>query len=151
MSVKIRRFILRANAVYLGLGALGGLFLMDIPGIVLGRGPAAPILAIAPNAGIGLVEAHGLAFILSMLLWRAAPGRSWHVTGAVIGLLLGTANLVFWQIFIDGNVLAMGYVTTALHWTFAAVQSAIAILGTEDADDSRALHRAVTGGVIRHF
>ena len=27
------------------------------------------------------LEAHGLAFIISILFWRAAPLRCWHLTG----------------------------------------------------------------------
>ena len=125
MTSTTRGLILRANAIYLGLGAVGGLLFMDLPGIFRGVGPAGRVLAAAPHAAIGFVEAHGLALILSVLLWRAAPApaRAWHVTGAAISLLLGTANLAFWQIFIDGNALAMGYVTTGFHWIFAVLQS----------------------------
>jgi len=58
-------------------------------------GPAGRIVGSGPHAGIGFIEAQGLAFILSVLLWRAAPVRSWHGTGAAVEALLGTANLVF--------------------------------------------------------
>jgi hypothetical protein len=37
-------------------------------------------------------------------------------------MLLGTANLVFWQIFITDDILAAGYSTTSLHWLFAVLQ-----------------------------
>ena len=151
MTSHTRRLVLRANASYLGICAAAGLLFMDLPGIYLGVGPAAQILANAPHAGIGFVEAHGLAFILSVLLWKAPPTRSWHVTGAAIGLLLGTANLLFWQLFIAVDSLAMGYVTTALHWIFVVVQSAMAMLSEDEVPEGAALHRAVTGGVIRNF
>jgi hypothetical protein len=117
-----RRLVLRANAVYLGAAALAALLLMDLPGILLGRGPAGAIVGASPYAGIGMVEAHALAFILAVLLWRAAPSRAWHLTALAIELPLGIANLAFWQIFVATDSLAMGYVTTTLHWTFVALQ-----------------------------
>ena len=48
--------------------------------------------------------------------------RSWHLTAAAVHLLLGTANLVFWDIFVAGDALIAGYVTTSLHWLFVGLQ-----------------------------
>jgi hypothetical protein len=62
-----------------------------------------------------------------MLLWRAEPLRSWHLTAAAVHALLGTANLVFWQIFIAADMLAGGYITTSLHWLFVALQLCAAV------------------------
>jgi hypothetical protein len=76
----------------------------------------------APLAGIGFIEAHGLALIMGVLLWRAEPTRTWHVTAAAVHILLGTANLLFWQIFSVAGALIAGYVTTSLHWLFAGLQ-----------------------------
>jgi hypothetical protein len=50
------------------------------------------------------------------------PERSWHLTAAAVHVLLGAANLVFWQIFIAADMLAVGYITTALHGLFVALQ-----------------------------
>jgi hypothetical protein len=96
--------------------------LFDLRGIYLGAGPQGRILADAPHAGIGFVEAHGLAVILAVLLCRAVPARMWHLTAFSIDALLGTANLLLWQIFVTADVLAVGYLTTTLHWTFATLQ-----------------------------
>jgi hypothetical protein len=125
MNAMMRTAILRANAIYLLVAAAGG-FTADILGAFFGRGPVAPVLAAAPNAAIGFVEAHGLAFIIGVLLWRAETSRTWHLTAAAVHVLLGTANLVFWQLFIAGDMLTVGYVTTALHWLFVALQLAAA-------------------------
>jgi hypothetical protein len=122
-----RRSLLRANALFLLLAGAGGLR-SDILGIFFGQGPVGRIVTAAPHAGIGFVEAHGLAVILGVLLWRAAPERSWHLTAAAIHVLLGTANLVFWPIFVAADMLAMGYVTTSLHWLFVASQLAAAMV-----------------------
>lgn len=131
MTAQTRQRILRANAVYLILASLAGWVVLDIPGSFLSRGPAAGILAQAPHAGIGFFEAHGLALIFGALLWRAAPLRSWHVTAVAVHVLLGTANLLFWQIFIAVDLLAMGYITTGLHWLFVALQVPAALAAKE--------------------
>lgn len=93
----------------------------DILGAFFARGHVAPVLAGAPLAAIGFVEAHGLAFIMGALLWRADAARSWHLTAAAVHMLLGTSNLVFWQLFIAADMLAVGYITTFLHWLFVAL------------------------------
>jgi hypothetical protein len=144
--MKIRKSLLRANALYLGIAALAGL-LFDVRGILFATGPQGRILGSSPHAGIGFIEAHGLALILSVLLWRAAPARCWHLTALAIEVLLGTANLVFWQIFVAGNALAVGYITTALHWIFAAVQLVSALIRPRmrevGGDFEEAKHRVV--------
>jgi hypothetical protein len=71
-----------------------------------------------------------LAFIISVLFWRAEPTRAWHLTGMAQAALLGTANLVFWQIFIATDSLVMGYVSTSLHWIFAIAQLAASVAVT---------------------
>ena len=122
MTKTVRRKILRANAIWLVIAASGGL-LMDVLGIFFGRGPQSGIGAVAPQAGVGLIEAHGLALIFGVLLWHAErPLRYWHFTAATAHALLGVANLVFWQYFIAGGMLVAGYLTTLLHWLFVALQ-----------------------------
>lgn len=115
MSMKVRRLLLRANATFLILAALGAWLRMDFPGSFAGSGPLGPLIAHEPSLGIGFVEAHGLALILGVLLWRAPTTADWHLTGAAIHLLLGASNVVFWQIFVTTHTLPMGWVTTALH------------------------------------
>lgn len=122
MTMKSRTLILRVNAIFLVAASTGGLF-MDVSGIFFGRGPQSGILSAAPHAGIGFIEAHGLALILGVLLWRAVPVRRWHLTAVAIHILLGTANLVFWSVFVVSDMLAVGYGTTALHWTFVVLQA----------------------------
>src|SRR5262245_59781458 len=127
MTMRTRRTILRANAIYLGASAVAALLLLDLPQVLLGLGPQSRIVSDRPYVAVGFVEAHGLALILALLLWRATSDRFSHLVGAGAAALLGTANLVFWGIFPAIDSLAMGYVSTSLHWTFAAAQS-LAIL-----------------------
>ena len=121
MTATSRHLLLRANAIFLLAASAGG-FISDVRGAFFGLGPVGRVLAKAPDAGIGFIEAHGLAFILGILLWAAIPDRKWHLTAVAIHVLLGTANLVFWQLFIAADMLAVGYVTTALHWIFVVLQ-----------------------------
>jgi len=126
MRTTVRQLILRANALYIGIAGCAGV-IFDIRGVLYGLGPQGRALADAPHAGIGFVEAHGLAVIIAVVLWRARPERAAHLTALAVVALLGTANLAFWRVFVAMDALTMGYVTTALHWTFAALNLAAAV------------------------
>jgi hypothetical protein len=121
-----RKNILRANAAYLMLASTVGILTMDIPGIYFNRGPESRLLT-APYAGIGFLEAHGLAFIIGVLLWKVAPARTWHLTALAVQTLLGISNLLFWQIFPATDSMAAGYVFTSLHWIFVSLQLTAAL------------------------
>lgn len=121
MTTTMRQRILRVNALFLLAASLGGL-LTDIMGVFFARGPESQMLSLLPVAAAGFLEAHGLALIIGVLLWRAAPLRSWHLTAVAVHVLLGTVNLVLWQVFIVMDMLALGYITTSLHWLFVALQ-----------------------------
>lgn len=121
MTEQTRKMILRVNAVFLLVAGVSG-FLNDLRGVYTATGPLGRILVSLPDAGIGFIEAHGLAVILGVLLWRAEPLRSWHLTAAAIHVLLGGANLAFWQLFITADILAVGYITTLLHGLFVVLQ-----------------------------
>ena len=126
MITSTRKLILRANALYLGIASIAAFILLDLRAIVLGTGPAAQILDATPHAAIGFVEAHGLAFILSVLLWQAQPVRYAHLTAAAVMALLGVSNLVFWQIFTATGTTVAGALLTTAHLAFALLQLAAA-------------------------
>jgi hypothetical protein len=117
----LRRHVLRADAFCLGLAAAAALH-ADVIGVAFGLGPQGPFLSATPQAAIGFIEAHGLALILAVLLWRAAPARSWYLTAGAVHALLGGANLVFWPYFAAADMVAVGYATTALHGMFVLLQ-----------------------------
>ena len=114
--------ILRAHALYLGIASVGAFLFMDMRGWLFNAGPVTRVIADAPHTIIGFVEAHGLAFILAVLFWRAAPVRFWNLTAMATAALLGVSNLVFWQLFVASDALVAGYVTTGLHVTFTALE-----------------------------
>jgi hypothetical protein len=118
----MRRLILRFHAAYLGVSAIAGLLFMDMAAVLFDKGPEAVVIGSAPLSAIGFIEAHGLALILAVLFWRAPVERAWHVTGAAAAGLLGVCNLSFWEIFTAADAVVVGYVTTGLHLTVAALQ-----------------------------
>ncbi|AVV51782.1 hypothetical protein [Leptospira santarosai] len=122
MSLSARKLLLRINGVALVLASTVAFFVLDILGIFFGKGPARFIFEGQEFIGIGSFEAHGLAFILGILLFRAEPKRSWHIVAVAVHSLLGTANILMWGIFIAVNSLPMGYGTTAMHWIFVFLQ-----------------------------
>ena len=87
-----------------------------------GSGPYGYVFEESPYA-IGWVEAHGLAFIIGVLLLTVAARdlrRFWHLLAAAVHMLLGTANLVFWNSFIVFGMVPMGIAATIAHFVFVA-------------------------------
>jgi hypothetical protein len=121
MSI-LRRHVMRANALYLGVASTGALH-ADVLGAAFGQGPLVPVFAAVPHAAIGMLEAHGLALIVAVLFWRAAPAPKWHSAALAVHLLLVGANLAFWPLFGAAGMVGVGVVTTALHGLFALLQA----------------------------
>ena len=76
---------------------------------------------------IGVVEAHAFAALTGFLLVamaRRAPAAGWHGYAALVHLMLGTANLVFWQTFTEFDKVTIGVVATMLHGLFFLLELA---------------------------
>ena len=121
MNPTTSRYLLRADGAWLAVIA-APMLISDLAGAFAGWGPLATVLKAAPHSAIGFVEAHGLALILGIVLLRAQPSRGLHLTAAAVHLLLGSANLAFWQLFLSTGQLTAGYVTTSFHFLFATLQ-----------------------------
>ena len=121
MNSTARKYLLRADGAWLAIIAAPAM-VSDLAGAFTGRGPLAAVLTAAPESAIGFVEAHGLALILGVILLRAQPSRGTHVVAVAVHVLLGSANLAFWQLFVSADQLTMGYLTTGFHWFFAGLQ-----------------------------
>jgi hypothetical protein len=117
-----RQWLLRLNAAFIGLAAVIALP-QDILASIYGTGPLGRVLGDQGALAIGFVEAHGLALIVAITLWRTRPSPPMHLLALAVELLLGISNLAFWSLFVQAEALAMGYVTTILHWAFAAAQA----------------------------
>ncbi len=125
MTLSIRTLILRVDAITLALFGLFGI-VMDLLSYLTGSGAWKGIFFNNPLA-VGVVEAHGLAIIMAVLLIRQAAASDrgmWHLTAVAVHLLLGICNLVFWQVFIHANVVPLGIVATTYHFIFVIANSA---------------------------
>jgi hypothetical protein len=129
-SVNGFSLLLVINGVALALtGFVQSMF--DLGGHFLNKGPLGPSLHGNLDA-LAFFEAHGLAVIIGVLLvlHRNAPDARWHWIASATHILLGGANLMFWPIFSQYDLVPMGIVATAMHMFFAAVQFAAAGLRT---------------------
>jgi hypothetical protein len=95
-----------------------------------GIGPLARAFLNAPYTA-GFVEAHGLAVLASLLLYRGAAQEKkgfWHLYAVLIHLLLGGTNLLFWGIFISFSLIPLGVITTIAHGLFVLGQGICLVL-----------------------
>ena len=120
--VKQRPKLLLINGLVLGAVA-SAQFVMDFAGYWYGVGPTGPTLHGNLDT-IGFAEAHGLAagFALLMILRRNDGWAGWHLAAALVHILLGTCNLIFWPIFEAAGLVPMGIVATAMHAVFAGLE-----------------------------
>ena len=116
-----RRRLLLANGVFLVV--VGGVQVaFELAAYFAGAGPYGEIFEGSPYA-IGWVEAHGLAFLIGVLLIGVAARdgrRFWHLFAAAVHTLLGVANLVFWDSFIVFGMIPMGIAATVVHVVLVA-------------------------------
>ena len=120
------RRVLRADGVFLCIAGSVAMT-MDAVGHFMGAGPFAFMLG-SPHS-IGGFEAHGLALIVGVLIYRShrlRERRSSHWLALVVHALLGGSNLLFWSSFQQLGVIPMGIITTSLHAVFAVLNAACA-------------------------
>lgn len=121
MPDTLSRRTLQLDGCFLALAG-GAAMIVESVGHFLGIGPFAQNRD-SPYT-IGGFEAHGLALVIAVLLFRSAglpERRLWHWVGLVVHLFLGMSNLLFWSSFVQLNVIPMGFITTILHAIFVAV------------------------------
>jgi hypothetical protein len=137
MNTTTRKRILRVNGVILGLFGAISFFMLDVRGIWFDSGPQTAVLRGMPAAGVGFLEAHGLAVILAIWFWRAGraddPERAWHFTAAAAHALLAACNITLWSIFVICDVLTLGYV---VHRRPLRVRGAAVVGGVVGAPDA---------------
>lgn len=91
----------------------------------LGAGPLGDRFDGSPFT-IGFVEAHGLAAVIGVVLLLSANDpdrRRWHVVASGVHLLLGSANVLFWDSFRTFDLAAPGVVATVIHAGFVMAQT----------------------------
>jgi hypothetical protein len=124
MSDRVRRLLLTADGVFLAV--VGGFqILLELAGYYRGAGPYGKFFDHSPYV-IGWVEAHGLALLIGVLLLAVARTdlrRFWHVFAAAVHVLLGGANIVFWDSFAAFGMVPMGVGATVVHVVFVALHA----------------------------
>ena len=127
-----RRRLLLANGVFLIV--IGGVqVIFELAAYYAGAGPYGYIFSESPYV-LGWVEAHGLAFLIGMLLCLVAARdgrRFWHALAAAVHTLLGAANLLFWHSFVAFGVVAMGIAATVVHVVLVAAHIAALVVSRE--------------------
>jgi len=125
--------LMRANGAFLAL--VGGTqVIFELLSHFFGVGPWGRIFA-ASHYTIGFLEAHGLAFLIGVLLIFVAasdPKRFWHIFTACVHVLLGGANLLFWSSFVYWGLVPMGTIATAFHGLFLVAQLVFFVRASTD-------------------
>lgn len=121
--MSLNKTVLKLNALFLMLiGSLQIIF--ELLSHFIGVGPLADRFLESPYT-LGFFEAHGLAVLMGILLWRAAanPQKFSHQLAVTIHILLGGANLLFWNSFIQLDFVAPGIVATVFHGIFVVMEA----------------------------
>lgn len=130
MSDRVRRLLLTADGVFLAV--VGGIQMMfEFVGHFGASGPFSDVFHDSPYT-IGFVEAHGLALLIGVLLLAVARKdlrRFWHVFAGAVHVLLGGANIVFWESFGAFGMVPMGVVATVVHVLFVVLHG-VALAGS---------------------
>lgn len=122
------RFILLADAAFLGI-ASSVQIILELIGHFAKIGPYAQQFANSPYT-IGFFEAHGLALLIAVaFVWHRNSEQlhSWNGIACTVHLLLGGANVLFWQSFVTFDFLVPGIIATFLHGVFVLANGYVLI------------------------
>jgi hypothetical protein len=67
-----------------------------------------------------------------VIMHRKTAGPTWNWVAAGIHLLLGSANIIFWGIFVDAGQLPLGIISTSAHGMFFVLQFITALARTPE-------------------
>jgi phosphoglycerol transferase MdoB-like AlkP superfamily enzyme len=130
---RVGKLLLFADASFLLV--IGGIqMLFELLGHFFGIGPLATAFVNSPYT-IGFFEAHGMAVLAAILLFRGISlekRRFWHLYAALVHCLLGSANLLFWASFIHFGFIPAGIIATAVHGFFVMTQGSCFVLRSQE-------------------
>jgi hypothetical protein len=125
----VRATVLRLDGLFLILAGGMGLLTETIAHF-FSVGPQQAVFGNQSWATIGFFEAHGLAIIIGVIVIRLAqsPGVSGNALAAIVHLLLGGANTLFWTAtVVPWHQEALIAPITAVHLLFVLVQASYAV------------------------
>lgn len=129
--------LIRIDGLFLIVSGCFGL-IADLASYFAGAGPFGPVFHRDPTV-IGVVEAHGLAVLTGIAVCTSLAGRSrryWHWHLAATHVLLGGANVAFFEVFEQVGARAGGIGVTAVHFSLVILQIAFAVRGRSALMDS---------------
>ena len=134
---RVGKYVLLLDASFLlVVGTVQQLF--ELLGHFAGIGPHAKTFFRSPYT-LGFFEAHGMAVLNAIVLYRAAFGGKrpfWHLYAAAVHVLLGGANLLFWPSFKHFHMLRAGIGATAAHGFFVLAHAFCFVLTRQDKTSS---------------
>lgn len=120
---RLHRAVMLVDGAFLAVvGAAQVTF--ELLGHYAGAGPFGAVFHGSPYT-IGWVENHGFALLIGVLFLTVAANdgrRFWHGFALAVHVLLGAANVVFWNSFVTFDVVPMGLAATVVHALFIEVQ-----------------------------
>lgn len=122
--------LLKVDGIFLIVSGAFGL-IADLASHIAGAGPFGNVFLANPLV-IGVVEAHGLAVLtgFAACIVGARAARYWHWHLALTHLLLGGANIAFFEVFENVGARGAGMAVTAVHFAFVALQAGAALFGS---------------------
>ena len=133
--MRTRKNVLRLNAVFLLLVSLAQAT-SELLSYFLGVGPLAGKFTSSPYT-IGFFEAHSLATLIGLILFKASlgePERFWHIFAVSVHLLLGGANILFWDSFVTLDFVGPGIVATFFHGIFVVTHTGCYLQANSETD-----------------
>ncbi len=77
---------------------------------------------------IGVVEAHSLAVLVAVSVWCLAhTQRFGHWVALVAHLIMGTSNIIWFDVFRNVNAEAQGVAVTVVHFVFVILNTSFLV------------------------
>lgn len=109
--------LLRSDAVFLAVAGVFGL-VSDLRSYATGSGSFARTFYQNPTV-IGVVEAHSLAVLIAVSVWFLAnTPRFGHWVALVAHTIMGTSNIIWFEVFRNVNAETQGVAVTVVHFVF---------------------------------
>ncbi len=116
------RGVLRSDAVFLFAAGLFGV-VSDLQSYASGTGPFGHTFHQNPTV-IGVVEAHSLAVLVAVSVWCLAhTPRFGHWVALAAHLIMGTSNIIWFDVFRNVNAATQGVAVTVVHFVFVILNT----------------------------